>query len=466
MKQNSEKNVESPVDSSIQAAGGLVWRKTLLGVRIAVIHRRRYGDWCLPKGKPIAEETLEETAQREVREETGCPVRIISFAGATHYKVKGLPKTVFFWNMKPTGKGAVVDHEEVERVIWLNPLKALQQLDYPQERRLLAMALFEQNLGILSKIGYGLRPRRNRLASSLEAFRLELERHKDSPTVTEEESHWKDVAKDLLARAYTALDRKQLDIGWKCLLAAARMEIYGMNDDEQKARTVVLCKEAKDKLKGWRKEATLAVLNGSKDQGQSSSAERLYYATSLRDEHFTNQYFRMAYLRNQLVILLLILISTLIIVWAISKPEWFEIGPLLSDSTVVNDGQAAAVGTEEESAEVGTVLPSGKRFLIGIILFGVMGGAFSAIMSLSRTSTNKRIPEQIVDSYVTLLRPALGAAGALVVYIFLATKFLNINVSSGSSILAIAFVAGFSERLVVRGVRAVTGEEGREKSPS
>ncbi len=136
------------------------------------------------------------------------------------------------------------------------------------------------------------------------------------------------------------------------------------------------------------------------------------------------------------------------------------------DSTVVNDGQAAAVGTEEESAEVGTVLPSGKRFLIGIILFGVMGGAFSAIMSLSRTSTNKRIPEQIVDSYVTLLRPALGAAGALVVYIFLATKFLNINVSSGSSILAIAFVAGFSERLVVRGVRAVTGEEGREKSPS
>ena len=452
MKADNKKKVENSAKSLIQAAGGLVWRKMFLGIRIAVIHRSRYGDWCLPKGKPQAGETLKETALREVQEETGCTVRVAGFAGTTRYKVDGSPKIVSFWQMELIDEGTIKDQEEVERVVWLSPRKAIQQLDYPEERRLLAMALFEKNLCVLSRYWYGLRPRRNRLASSLEAFRLELERHKDLPGVAEEQSHWKNVATSLLARAYTALDRKQLDTGWKCLLAAQRMEIYGISEDERKARSVALCKEAQDKLKGWRQKSTLSALDCSSDQGPSSSPEHLYYATSLRDEHFTNEYFRMAHLRNQLVILLLVLVSALTIVYTISSPEWFTFASATSDST------------EEGSKDTTVVMSNSKEFLMGVILFGVMGGAFSAIMSLSNTSTKKRIPEQIVDSYVTLLRPALGAAGALVVYVFISMKLLNIiTITSNPSFLAIAFVAGFSERLVVRGVKAVTGEEEQDK---
>jgi len=438
MKADNKKKVENSAKSLIQGAGGLVWRKTFLGIRIAVIHRNRYGDWCLPKGKPEAGETLKETALREVQEEIGCTVRVADFAGTTRYEVNGVPKIVSFWHMEFIDEGTIKDLEEVERVVWLSPRKALQRLDYPEERRLIAMAPFKNKLCNLSRYWYGLRPRRNRLASSLEAFRLELERHKYLPGVTKKQSHWRDVANSFLAKADTALHRKQLDKGWKCLLAAERMEIYGINEDERKARSVALCKEAEDKLKGWRKKSTLSALGCSTDQGPSrSSAELLYYATSLRDEHFTNEYFRMAYLRNQLVILLLILISALTIVYTISTLEWFKFA----------------------SAETGIFVPSGKKFLMGVIMFGVMGGAFSAIMSLSKTSAKKRIPEQIVDSYVTLLRPALGAAGALVVYLFISMKLLDITLTSGPAFLAIAFVAGFSERLVVRGVKAVSGEE-------
>ena len=457
MKSDHENVVEN---SLIQAAGGLVWRKKLFGIRIAVIHRSRYGDWCLPKGKPEGGETLKETALREVREEIGCSVRVAGFAGTTRHKVNGVMKIVSFWHMEFIAKGTIKDREEVDRVVWLRPRKALQRLDYPEERRLLAMALFEKNLCVFSRFWYGLRPRRNRLASSLEAFRLELERCKDLPGVDEEHSDWKDLAQSLLARAYTALDRKQLDTGWKCLLAAARMEIYGISEEERKARAVAICKEAEDKLKGWRKKATLSSLDCRTDQGPTcSGAERLYYATSLRDEHFTNEYFRMAHLRNQLVILLLVLVSALTAIFTISTPEWFKFSspPLVSNEE--NSGQDTAVITEESSVEDPVIMPKDKMFVMGVILFGVMGGAFSAIMSLSNTSTRKRIPEQIVDSYVTLLRPALGAAGALVVYVFISIELFKIPISSNPAFLAIAFAAGFSERLVVRGVKAVTGEE-------
>ena len=134
-----EKNGEPSTESVILAAGGILRRKTLLGTRIAVIHRRRYGDWCLPKGKVEEGETPEKAALREVQEETGFTVKSTGFAGSIHYRVKDRPKTVHFWHMVPLGKGAIRDQEEVEKVVWLKPRKAIDQLDYPEERRLLAM---------------------------------------------------------------------------------------------------------------------------------------------------------------------------------------------------------------------------------------------------------------------------------------------------------------------------------------
>lgn len=121
----------------IQAAGGLVWRETKAGKELLLIHRKRYGDWTLPKGKREGSESLRETAVREVIEETGYRIRIQGFAGAVAYDVQGMPKVVLYWHMEPVGESSSALDTEVAEVVWLPVLKALEKLQYPLEKTLI-----------------------------------------------------------------------------------------------------------------------------------------------------------------------------------------------------------------------------------------------------------------------------------------------------------------------------------------
>jgi 8-oxo-dGTP diphosphatase len=126
---------------AIRAAGGIVWRKTPEGRKLAVVHRARYNDWCLPKGKLNEGESWEAAALREVREETGCAARITGRAGSVSYQVQGRPKKVRFYTMEAVGHSFFVPSEEVEEVVWLTPEEALHILDYPAERDVLSSLL-------------------------------------------------------------------------------------------------------------------------------------------------------------------------------------------------------------------------------------------------------------------------------------------------------------------------------------
>jgi 8-oxo-dGTP diphosphatase len=123
--------------NTIRAAGGLIWRDSVRGREVAVIHRARYGDWTLPKGKLKPGEDWRDAAIREVKEETGYNVQLQSFAGVVSYEVKGVPKVVKFWNMVPIGESKFEPSEEVDRVTWLSLQKALEVLDHDGERELL-----------------------------------------------------------------------------------------------------------------------------------------------------------------------------------------------------------------------------------------------------------------------------------------------------------------------------------------
>lgn len=121
----------------IRAAGGLLWRRTGNGYEIAVVHRCRYDDWTLPKGKLNAGETWLEAAQREIREETGYRAEITGFAGAIAYTTgKGL-KVVRFWHMRPDGDPVQALDEEVAEVVWLMVEAARAKIQYPLEQALL-----------------------------------------------------------------------------------------------------------------------------------------------------------------------------------------------------------------------------------------------------------------------------------------------------------------------------------------
>jgi len=127
---------------NIVAAGGAVTRQTREGIEILLVHRHRYRDWSLPKGKTEPGETLVQTAVREVREETGQDVVIEEYLGEVHYTVNGVPKIVHYWRMTPFGEpGPVTDQKEVAETAWVAATEVLTRLSYPVEREFLSRTL-------------------------------------------------------------------------------------------------------------------------------------------------------------------------------------------------------------------------------------------------------------------------------------------------------------------------------------
>ena len=104
--------------------------------RLAVVHRPRYDDWSLPKGKVEPGELLPETAVREVREETGFSVDRGAFAGRYQYDVAAGPKSVFVWHMRAVDDVSAPD-DEVDALAWLPVDVAFDRLTYDLERELL-----------------------------------------------------------------------------------------------------------------------------------------------------------------------------------------------------------------------------------------------------------------------------------------------------------------------------------------
>jgi 8-oxo-dGTP diphosphatase len=120
------------MDPEVRAAGGVLVRDGA----IAVVHRPRYDDWSLPKGKLEPGETSEEAALREVREETGLDCELGRELSSTAYHDrKGRSKEVRYWLMTPVG-GTFAPNDEVDELRWLAPAAAVALLSYPHDAAL------------------------------------------------------------------------------------------------------------------------------------------------------------------------------------------------------------------------------------------------------------------------------------------------------------------------------------------
>ncbi len=123
-------------ESEIRAAGALLWRPGPDGPEVALVHRQRYDDWSLPKGKALPGEHVLLTAVREVAEETGIRVTLGRRLPSTHYQQHGnRPKTVDYWAAR-TADGpqpGFIPNDEVDEVVWLGIAAARVRLSYPHD---------------------------------------------------------------------------------------------------------------------------------------------------------------------------------------------------------------------------------------------------------------------------------------------------------------------------------------------
>lgn len=133
-----------PVEKAV-SAGGVVYRFNNNEVNILLCGRKEGNIWGLPKGTPDPGETLEQTASREVTEETGLKGELQDKIGEIHYWFtrEGIrySKTVHFYLFSPAG-GAIEKHDpEFDFVVWFPWEEALKKLTYNDEVEIVKQAL-------------------------------------------------------------------------------------------------------------------------------------------------------------------------------------------------------------------------------------------------------------------------------------------------------------------------------------
>jgi 8-oxo-dGTP diphosphatase len=122
----------------VRAAGGVVFRRT--GdepPQVLLVHRPKYDDWTIPKGKNATGETDECAALREVEEETGLRCDLLyELPGSRYRDARGRRKVVRYWAMRPVA-GEFAPHDEVDEARWLPLAEAEPALSYERDRAVL-----------------------------------------------------------------------------------------------------------------------------------------------------------------------------------------------------------------------------------------------------------------------------------------------------------------------------------------
>jgi 8-oxo-dGTP pyrophosphatase MutT (NUDIX family) len=136
-----------PGDSNEKKGTSDQWRNSqysTMSIEVVLVGRRHSGIWALPKGTPKAGETLEQVAVREVQEETGLVVRLITYIGNISYtfirdKIR-FQKQVRHFLFEAIGGDTSLHDAEYDRVEWFSIPEALRRLTYQNEANILSQA--------------------------------------------------------------------------------------------------------------------------------------------------------------------------------------------------------------------------------------------------------------------------------------------------------------------------------------
>jgi hypothetical protein len=318
--------------------------------------------------------------------------------------------------------------------------------------------------------------------ASLERLRAEIEpvsteigvRRGERSAAERGSTHWLDGAEQQVRNARRAVEDGEPEVGWRNLLQARRLLVHGNDPDtttgrnELRARAAAVRTEAEEKLDGWRLDAVRELLAppagaldgsaGSGDDGPGEpragsgapsgepwtpTPEAIYSAAEILDARHGNVHRRVALVRKQVLALVLVeFVGVLGVLWV---------------ATYWQSPFAAAAGS--------------ASLLVSVALFGLMGASAGRLVSLVTASSPEKLPVLAIHWWVTVGRTLMGAAAALALYAFVHSGVVavgGVGVDSPAFqalVLAIAFAAGFSERLLERAVGAVGGSDEKRTSP-
>lgn len=435
-------------------AGGLLLDAPLEArPRVAVIHRSTHGDYSLPKGHVEGDETLEEAAARELREETGYDADCLGIAGAIAYPRDGHTKSVtFFYFLRRTAEPTDSEQDGVDRVEWMTFERAREVVSYDEQAELLRRAdpgadrwepdRLRPGQSGLPRWWWRTRlrwdPRRDRLDAAIELFERELgalrrradgERSVRTPGGSREEGSawWRTSADELLALARTMSTEGRVDAAWEALHSSQRLSFHELDPQEQLVREEILRHEIERKLEGWRREAALKTLDVPEN-----GAHALIRAQELLDQHNNNVYLKLRLAGRRLIAAATVLGLTLL---GLGLAVYFE-----------------AFG--DVSPGAGLFVLHDVGLFVGALILGVFGAMLSLVLDLSGSSpANNRIYELATARWSALVARLFIGAGSAV----LAVAAVQAVIVGGDQpwLYLAAIPAGFSERLVRRAVDAL-----------
>jgi 8-oxo-dGTP pyrophosphatase MutT (NUDIX family) len=435
----------------IQAAGGILWRQVNGNYEIAIVHRRRYNDWTLPKGKLQAGETLNQAALREVKEETGYTAHMLGFAGAISYETNNGTKVVCFWHMLPQGEPSKDLDTEVAEVIWLQVGTAREKLQYPLEKTLVAMwqkpnsMLLAGNLltsegSKLSRFrrwgnSIGGSSSKRRLERDLALSQIEIRSLGERDAQRDANADWIRNSLQLLQRAEDICKYGAIDDAWNALKAARRWSLYGLFHQnktlfDSMAQSIHREGTAKKIDSEWRKDVIRELLSeGNKEFtfkpiDKSEDIGKVFWAQQVLDDYQNSAYEKMYIFKKRL--------SFLNIAAFLTIPMWIIFAPQLN-----------------KLKGIGGNMPFPILWLL-VVLSGITGAIFSGfVRSFGNEIERLRIPNQIAESYISYARLFVGAISAIGATTLLSSGLIQIGSAlSLGLVLSVAFISGFTEKLL------------------
>lgn len=294
-----------------------------------------------------------------------------------------------------------------------------------------------------------------RLESELHTVRAEFESIVAEAGGQGSDDGWIERGRDLLEKAEKALEVGKIEQGWSYLHAANRLSIYGLEavggEEALHGEARVLLVEAENAPLGWRAEAVRErIANADGAIRETLTSNDLRAAHELLHKGYESIHRKRKHLQSQFRYLRMGGLVA-IIAFVLVAIGGVELGLLPTPFFEFQSGSSSGSGPADPAASV--------WFLVYIALSGIIGATLFGLRSLRQQPAATSTPQYLTGLQAAVARLVVGAGSALAIFFFVRSGLLTIGsettLTKGPFLIAIAFVAGYSQRLVHTTVESV-----------